>query len=115
MIHGYAGRAGSGFSDKLLLEEFLLNAETLYDDHKRLNEGVGVSGRLPALIRARGLLVFGRPSGQHGQCLQSLGLLPQRPHTQAVDPCLYDELALRRGSWVSMFEVDCTAVRSRVH
>jgi integrase len=44
ITHGYAGHAGSGFLDEISLEEFLLRAERLHDDHQRLQTGEHVSG-----------------------------------------------------------------------
>lgn len=44
VVHGYAGRANSGFLDEITFEEFLLRAETLHEDHQRLAQGEHVSG-----------------------------------------------------------------------
>lgn len=44
ITHGYAGNASSGFTDEISFEEFLLRAERLHDDHRRLLGGEHVSG-----------------------------------------------------------------------
>jgi hypothetical protein len=53
LIHGYAGRADSGFLDEISFEEFLMRAEQLHDDHRRLQQGERVSGPAADTYRQR--------------------------------------------------------------
>ena len=53
MIQGYAGGADSGFLDDITFEQFLHRAETIHDDHHRLERGEHVSGPAADEYRAR--------------------------------------------------------------
>ncbi|MFE5501277.1 hypothetical protein ACFQ73_01840 [Amycolatopsis japonica] len=53
IIQSYAGRADAGFLDEITFEEFLLRAETLHEDYRRLRHGEHVSGPAADAYRAR--------------------------------------------------------------
>ena len=53
MIQGYAGGADAGFLDDITFEQFLHRAETIHDDHHRLEHGEHVSGPAADEYRAR--------------------------------------------------------------
>lgn len=53
MIHGYAGGADAGFLDEITFERFLQRAESIHDDHRRLDHGEHVSGPAAGEYRAR--------------------------------------------------------------
>jgi integrase len=92
LIQGYAGRADAGFLDEITFEEFLLRAETLLDDHERLQGGDHVSGpsaevysqRLADSQRFAGLTVT-----THTQANQALANPALQIYHGALLTCVY--------------------------